>query len=501
MSEVILFDFDGTITDSGEGITKCVQYALSHFGINEPDLKKLECFIGPPLKEQLIKYGNLSVKQAETAQALFRERYNKEGIHENKVYDGIESVLGLLKARGKTLGIASSKPTVHINQILEQCKLTQYFDVVVGAELDDSKADKAEVIERALELLGMQDNRAAVVMVGDRFYDVVGALKCGIQCIGVAYGYGGIYELETAGAIYIAQTVEDLKVLAGNSRAEASRRNQNAKDSGQRKVTQIGFLGKIWQIFYPLGIYFFLVVLATIVASLVLMTLSGKMYGYDIESILTVEKEYALFIMGAVAILALPVFIKIYQKDQTLRARGRLVRVRGRQKGISVGSYLAAILLMVSASQIFAMMVEEGKPLTNQTITVTIIVVGVLIPLIEEIVFRGVIFKRLQEYTGTVVAIFLSGLLYGIYHESITQCIYAVIIGWLLAFVFSQADNILVPIAGHMAANLLRIFGRDFTKSIVADNVVKYIVLSVLIVMAVLSLIYIGNSRRKLQGE
>ena len=151
MSEIILFDLDGTLTDSAPGITRCVQYALRHFGIDEPDLKKLECFVGPPLKEMFMEYAGFSESQAEEAVAKYRERYTEKGIFENAVYEGIPELLQLCRDRGRVLGVASSKPQVFVEQILEHFDLRQYFEVVVGAELDGTRTDKAEVIEECAD--------------------------------------------------------------------------------------------------------------------------------------------------------------------------------------------------------------------------------------------------------------------------------------------------------------------------------------------------------------
>ncbi len=150
MWNTILFDLDGTLTDSAEGITKSVQYALAHFGIQETDLKKLECFVGPPLKEQFMKYCGFSEEQGQEAVRVYRERYSKIGIWENHAYMGIKEMLAKLCTRGYTLGVASSKPTHFVKQILERFELLPYFEVVVGSELDGSRTDKAEVIEEAL---------------------------------------------------------------------------------------------------------------------------------------------------------------------------------------------------------------------------------------------------------------------------------------------------------------------------------------------------------------
>ena len=156
MYQAILFDLDGTLTESGEGITKCVQYALEKFGIFEPDLKKLEVFVGPPLKDMMMSYGGLDEQQAEQAVCYYRERYHEKGIFENRLYPHIEEMLTRLREEGYRLAVASSKPTYYVNQILEHFGLAQYFEVVVGSEMDGSRVRKAEVIEEALRRLGLE---------------------------------------------------------------------------------------------------------------------------------------------------------------------------------------------------------------------------------------------------------------------------------------------------------------------------------------------------------
>ena len=498
MTEVILFDLDGTITDSAEGITKSVQYALEHFGIDEPDLGKLRGFVGPPLKEQFMKYADFSEKQAETAISLYRERYVKTGIYENKVYDGIESVLRLLKAKGKTLGVASSKPTIYVKQVLEHFNLDQYFTVIGGSELDGTRIEKHEVIEYVLDMLNMQDERAKVLMVGDRSYDVEGALQCGIQCIGVAYGYGGIYELETAGAVYIAQTVEDLKVLAGSSRSETNTTRQRAKAPTSKPSLKDGFWYKALRVLYPLGLYYLITIGITIIISLVFMLFKGVWYGYDIETMVQAEADYSLIILGIASIIAIPCFGRMYQHERGSRTK---------QVTPSVGIYMATILLLISASQVLSMLMDtlklseifpyyaENVSMTlvaNPPIIVAILVVGILVPIAEEIVFRGLVFKNLQDYTGTAVAVLISGLLFGIYHENMIQFIYATILGWLLAFIISRVHSVIVPIIGHIAANTWTIVSERFLSGLIPnDDSSRYLLLGGLVVMVIMSFIYI----------
>ncbi len=206
MYKAILFDLDGTLTDSGEGITKSVQYALEKLGRPEPDLQKLRCFVGPPLMEQFMAYAGVDEEAARQAVVWYRERYAPTGIFENEVYPGVEKMLADLKAGGYLLAVASSKPEFFVNKVLDHFSLTGYFDVIAGSGLDGTRTRKAEVIEEALARLGLSGDRGSVVMVGDRDQDINGARQAGMECLAVAYGYGPLEELEAAGPLAIVNS-------------------------------------------------------------------------------------------------------------------------------------------------------------------------------------------------------------------------------------------------------------------------------------------------------
>ncbi len=211
MYRAILFDLDGTLTASAEGITKSVRYALHKLGIDEPDLHKLEAFVGPPLLDQFMEAYGLDEAAAWQAVGYYRERYTQQGIYENQPYEGIRELLQGLKARGYILGVASSKPIVYVRQILEHFKLASFFTVIEGSQMDGSRTTKGEVIQEALRGLKMEGQREQVVMVGDRKHDILGARDAGIDCVAVAYGYGSTQELEQAGPLMIAPTIEGLQ--------------------------------------------------------------------------------------------------------------------------------------------------------------------------------------------------------------------------------------------------------------------------------------------------
>jgi len=215
--EVILFDLDGTLTDPKVGITKSVQYALAKFNIDEPDLDKLVPFIGPPLVESFQEFYSLSETEAIAGVGYYREYFTKAGMFENAVYPGIKDMLTLLVEQGKQLIIATSKPTVYSEQIIEHFGMTQFFQSIVGSNLDGSRIHKAEVIAYSLADFSQVD-RKKIVMVGDRKHDIVGAQKNDIDVIAVEYGYGTAVELQTAKPTYIVSTVNELaEILRGPS--------------------------------------------------------------------------------------------------------------------------------------------------------------------------------------------------------------------------------------------------------------------------------------------
>lgn len=208
----ILFDLDGTLTDSGEGILNCVKYALEKMGEPIPDYETQLRFIGPPLVESFREYAGLSPEDAENAVEIYRERYKTKGLFENCVYDGIPQLLEKLKQSGKSLLLATAKPIVFAERIMQHFDLAKYFDGLYGAELNPPYNNKIAVMRLALEKGGVSDLSAAV-MVGDREQDVLGSKAVGIECVGVRYGYAEKNELENAGADYICTTVAELVEL------------------------------------------------------------------------------------------------------------------------------------------------------------------------------------------------------------------------------------------------------------------------------------------------
>ncbi len=210
--DFLFFDLDGTLTDPKIGITKSVQHSLRAFGISVADPDELLHFIGPPLKDSYQKYYGFSDHDAERAIAVYREYFTDKGIYENAVYGGIEEMLAEQRALGKTLVVATSKPTVFAGQVLAHFGIDAHFAFVAGSELDGRRSRKDQVIRYALDQMGIAETRG-VIMVGDREHDIIGAKKTGMESIGVLYGYGSREELASAGADYIVQDVRALSAL------------------------------------------------------------------------------------------------------------------------------------------------------------------------------------------------------------------------------------------------------------------------------------------------
>ncbi|WP_426350940.1 HAD hydrolase-like protein [Alloiococcus sp. CFN-8] len=208
----ILFDLDGTLTDSQEGITKSVQHALKYFDIIEEDLSKLICFIGPPLKDMFCEKYGFSEEVALMAIERYRERFSELGWAENALYPGVKETLEKLKAKGLILAIASSKPEFFVNKIVEHFGIKDYFNAIVGSELDGTRINKCEVVEEAIRRLGLtSEDRQLSVLVGDKIHDVEGAHSSGIHCIGASYGFGTDEELQEAE--YVINSIEELPLI------------------------------------------------------------------------------------------------------------------------------------------------------------------------------------------------------------------------------------------------------------------------------------------------
>jgi len=211
----ILFDLDGTLTDSKVGIAKSIKYALAKYNIEVENLESLESFVGPPLMESFKEHYSFNDEKSREALEYYREYFSKKGIFENEVYPEIQSLLEKLKMKGKILIVATSKPTIYAEKILKYFNLEGYFDFIVGSNLDGTRSSKSEVISYIISELNIKD-LGKVVMIGDRKHDVIGGTKNHIHTIAVTYGYGSYEELKEAKPTYFANTPKEILDIIRN---------------------------------------------------------------------------------------------------------------------------------------------------------------------------------------------------------------------------------------------------------------------------------------------
>lgn len=215
--ELVIFDLDGTLTDSKAGITRSVQHALAHLGITVENLDDLTHFIGPPLRDSFAEAYGLDDDQILAATQVYRERYGRVGLLENELFPQTAALLASVTDTGATLTVASTKGEVYVHRILRHFGLDHHFTIMGGADHDRGRHTKAQVIERVLTGLGAQPDPARTIMIGDREHDIHGARHHGIDTISVRYGYAKPGELEAARPRTIVDTMDDLAALLGLS--------------------------------------------------------------------------------------------------------------------------------------------------------------------------------------------------------------------------------------------------------------------------------------------
>ncbi len=211
MTNVLLFDLDGTLTESGTGIIRSVQYALEKFGINETNEEVLRRFVGPPLIDSFMRYYGFTKEQAVEGVQIYRERFGKIGIFENELYPGAAEMLTELKDAGFLLSVASSKPEHYVLQILDHFKIADFFDEVVGATMDEKRTSKPEIIEEVIRRMQLSDRREDVLMIGDTEHDIIGAREHGIRCVAVTYGYGDLEKMKREEPLALIDSVKALQ--------------------------------------------------------------------------------------------------------------------------------------------------------------------------------------------------------------------------------------------------------------------------------------------------
>lgn len=208
----LLFDLDGTLTDSGEGIIRCGQETLAHFGMKIPDYDDMRHIVGPPLRDSLLRLG-ISEENMSEAVEVYRQTYVDHGQYQNFPYPGIEKLLQDLKADGHKLYVATSKPEIMAEHILKHFQLDHFFTVICGSTLDGNRITKSDVLRHLLTQLPPQEKK---LMIGDTIYDIEGANNLRLPSVGVAWGYGDLAQMHAAGAIDIATSMDGLYQIIRN---------------------------------------------------------------------------------------------------------------------------------------------------------------------------------------------------------------------------------------------------------------------------------------------
>lgn len=461
MKKYFLFDLDGTLTDPKVGITSCVQYALHSFGIEEPDLDKLEPFIGPPLKDSFMEFYGMDEEQARGAVEKYRERFKDKGLYENEIYPGMASMLKLLSEKGFRLAVASSKPTVFVEKILEHFGIREYFKVVVGSELDGTRTGKDQVVMEALrQLFGAKPILYnEVYMIGDRRFDVEGAKAMKVESVGVTYGYGGMEELREAHADYIVESVEELREFLLRELCE---------------VRPKGFMGAIGPMLFPFLLFLMIrqaasygaMWLAVMVEPMVPQGLWQWLYYREAE---TGELGYtgnlgavmSALSYGVAGLALLPTARPVLREAKKRMALSHLRRECPRNYIIALlvsGCAVLGLNLLFDLTGIIDNSAAYQAVAAGQlsaSLAVGLICYGIVSPLAEELVFRGIVYNELKRSYKLPLAMLISALLFGLYHMNPVQGGYGFIMGLLLAYLYEYFGNFLWPALVHMLANCL----------------------------------------------
>lgn len=465
MKKYLLFDLDGTLTDPKVGITTCVQYALKSFGIEEPNLDKLEPFIGPPLKESFMNFYGLDDAQAEKAVVKYRERFQDIGIFENKIYDGIPKMLCMLKNKGMHLAVASSKPTVFVERILEHFQIEQYFEVVVGSELDGTRVNKEEVVQEALNRLFHQKPilREQIYMIGDRKFDVEGAKTHQVESVGVAYGYGSVKELKEANADYIVRSVEELQELLLYSIGETEGGPENGKTS---RIQQLGTL------VVPFLLFWFVRALTVNLLAGIAQGI-GRFLPEDIRGLIFIryEAETVMFTADALTVISAIGFVvagfAIWTRAKKAIERTAKDRVFRQWKAEAKWKHALFAVVIYGATLGFNLLLSLTGMIANSSsyqevasqqhtgnFLLGLICYAFISPVAEELLFRGILYGHLRSFVGIRKAILISAIIFGVYHMNAVQMLYGFLMGCLIAYGYEYFGDFRFVISMHMLTNL-----------------------------------------------
>ena len=467
--KTVLFDLDGTLIDSTEGMVRSVQYALGTVGKTENDLRNLRRYLGAPLREAFQEYAGLSEEEAGRASEAYRDYFSRDGMYIASVYPGIPEMLYALKRAGMTLGVVTSKETAQAVRILQQLQLARCFDVIIGCRPEETNIPKGALIEEALNVLGKQQLRGEVVFVGDRFYDVQAAHGAGIAAAGVSYGYGTAGELAQSGADCVAGNVMGLAQCLMRGGQMVSRGNAGAPmTTGQ----------KILEVMIPILLWLAITNIVSLIGGGIYGVIKVNEYitgGGDVSSAPQVILQEMMqsdmnminmLLSGIANIISIPVFFSIFKKD-TLRLTGRRTSLKAEKKpgavntltALFMGLGISVVLNIIIAMTPIAQWMYEMNPgrydmLDSLPLWASFIVTCLLAPVAEELLFRALVFRRMRRFTGYMTAAFVSAAIFGFVHFDVVTGIAAFIIGVIMAMLYEYTGSIFTSMFFHFGFNL-----------------------------------------------
>ncbi len=472
MYRFILFDLDGTLTDPKEGICKSVQHALQKAGIEAPEIDKLTPFIGPPLRDSFREFYHMDDAQTEQAVTDYRERFAKVGWKENIPYPGVDRMLAHCRQQGARLAVASSKPQEFVEKILKHFGMYKYFDVIVGSEPDGRRSKKEEIVKETLEQLygrygkKMPDaqRREQTAMVGDRKFDIEGARSEGVDGIGVSYGYAEKGELAKAGADAIAGSVEELEELLLGGKKPG-----NSEPVRIKPVPDNSFLKAVYML-APFAVWFLLnqviSLLGVSIVDLLKQSKDPRTMAWA-EANLQMIQLWARVLINAGTVVALYFFYRNWEpfpwKPKTSLSKSRRtirsLQIAGLGAFFSLGlNILINQLVMalapyfVNEEQLAEMMGKAGYDSQTPLVVGTLLFV-VASPLMEELIFRWLLYNRISRVFAPVVSVVLTAVFFGFFHGNLLQGGYAFLMGLLLAWLRVGEECVSAPYLFHAAAN------------------------------------------------
>lgn len=403
-------------------------------------------------------------------------------LFENEVYAGIPQMLKKLRLRGIHLGVASSKPTEFAEKILENFRIREYFEVVVGSEMDGSRAEKKDVLSEALRRFEKKGSvqKQKVFMIGDRKFDVEGAHAVGVECVGVTFGYGDMEELMEAHADYIVRSVEELRrfLLRGYEDME-------------KDLTQFQ---KMWILIYHLVLFVAVRGLVQsfgrdLLRSAGITELSGD--GENLLAALSYLAGGAVIFQGAVKAVKRTIR-DMYLTHLKPDPRSTYVMLAAAALGLSQGLQMLLTLSgMTARSESFQMV---AKSQADCALWIAVLFYALISPTAEELLFRGVVYGYVRRFFDIRTAVVGSAVLFGIYHRNIVQAVYAVVMGYFIAYAYEYFGSFKVPLLLHMGINLLTVI---FSYSgLSGSGFVCWPVCIVFLILGIVSLFLLSRRKR-----